>query len=284
MSNPHVYDVNEAEFQARVMERSLEIPVLVDFWAPWCEPCKVLGPVLEKLAAEYAGRFELVKVNVDEAQQLAMMLRVRSVPTVYLFKDGQPVDAFQGAQPESDIRALLDQHIPAAELSPMASALACLDGGDQEGAAALFQEILREEPDNAEVLMHMARIALSMGERDAALQYANLISDKDPLYDVAQRFKQTLSFADDAGDEAALRARTEANPKDAEAWYKLGATLAVAGRFNDAAAAFIKVVSVDRGFREDAGREAAISLFDMMDVKDPAVRRLRRRLAMYVLG
>ncbi|MBU1430427.1 thioredoxin [Myxococcota bacterium] len=284
MSKPHVYDISEAEFQSRVMERSLEVPVLVDFWAPWCAPCKQLGPVLEKLAAEYAGRFELVKVNTEEAQQLATMLRIRSIPTVYLFMDGQPIDGFQGVQPEAKIRALLEQHIPEGEKGPMALGLECLDAGDQQGAAAYFQDALRAEPKNGEALMHMARIALNMGEREAASRYASLVESHDPLYGAAQRFKQTLSFADDAGDEAALRAQIEANSKDVEAWYRLGATLAVGGRFNEAAEAFIKVVALDRGFREDAGREAALSLFDMMDQADPATRRLRRRLAMYVLG
>ena len=143
-TKPFVSDATDADFQEKVLKRSLEVPVLLDCWAPWCGPCKTLGPILESLAAQYEGRFELVKVDVDQCQQVAMALRVQTVPTVFLIKDGRPVDGFQGAQSESAIKAMLDRHVAPPDFDPYQAADAAHAAGELEAAAGLYRQLLAE--------------------------------------------------------------------------------------------------------------------------------------------
>lgn len=274
-----IIDVSDSNFQELVIAKSRDIPVLLDFWAPWCGPCKALGPALEKLATEYAGRFILAKLNVDENPQASMALRVQTVPTVYIFKDGQPVDGFQGAQPESALRALLDRHVPAPAVDALEVARQAFEAGKLEQAAEGFRAILEEKPDSGAARLGMARIALQAGDMGAAQGWVDGISEDNSEYFAAQKLKGVMGFHADGGNEQALRDRVERTSNDVEAWYSLGATLAIQNRLEEAMDAFLKVVELDRSFRDDAGRLALLSLFELVGNEDPAVLTCRRRLA-----
>ena len=274
-----IYDVTEAQFQEKVLLRSREVPILLDLWAPWCGPCKTLTPILEKLASEYNGAFELAKVNVDECPQIQMALRVQSVPTIYVIKNGQPVDGFQGNQPESTIRELLDRHVEKPDTDPLVAAKAAIADGRDDDAARLFRSLLEADSTHGEARLGMAKLALKHADAAAAADWLNGIEASDPVHSQAERLRGVIAFSADAGDISELKAETEASPKNADAWYKLGASYAVDGNFEGAFEAFLTVVSIDRELREDGGRKALLSLFDLVGTQDPLVVKSRRRLA-----
>ena len=237
------------------------------------------SPILESLASEYGGAFELAKVNVDECPQISMALRVQSVPTIYLIKDGQPIDGFQGAQPESAIRALLDRHVSKPATDPLVAAKAAISEGRDNEAAHLFRGLIEQDPAHAEARLGMARLALKNADATAAQGWLEGILEDDPLYPQVERVRGVIAFSQDTGDLTALLEATAAHPKDAESWYRLGATHAVNGTFDEAMAAFLKVVNVDRDLREDGGRKALLSIFDLVGADDPSVIKARRMLA-----
>lgn len=275
-----IFDVvGVPDFQEKVMHASMDTPVLVDFWAPWCQPCKTLTPTLEKVVKDYRGAVLLAKVNVDEAQQLAMAFRVQSVPTVYLFFQGQPVDGFQGAQPESAIRALLDQVAAPPKAAPLEVGREAFAKGDMITAEQAFTEVLADEPKHGESLLALARIALGRGAATTAAGWLDRIPREDPAFAQAERMRGAFKFAEDAGDLVALEAAVAANPGDTASWYALGATRATRGDMEGACKAFLKVVTLDRGFREDGGRSALLAIFDVLGGDDPLVATYRRRLA-----
>ena len=275
----YAFNVSEHDFQERVMLRSQQVPVLVDFWAEWCGPCKTLGPLLERLAEEFGGAFELAKVDVDANQQLAAMFRIQSIPTCFLFVGGQPVDGFQGAQTESAVRALLERAGIVADFDPLELATSALNAGDAAAAEQLYLEILADNPMDGPALLGLARAQLNLGRTDDATATLERIGPNEPEREAAERLKGVIGFSADAGDLAALLKLTEAEPRNPAGWYGLGATYATRGEFEAGYEAFLKVVTLDRGFREDAGRRALLSLFDLSDPEDPTVIAYRRRLA-----
>ncbi|MFN3201992.1 MAG: thioredoxin [Bradymonadia bacterium] len=275
---PFVYDVSEAEFEEKVIKRSLEVPVVVDFWAPWCGPCKQLGPILEELTAEWGGALELAKVNIDEAPMLAQMLRIQSIPTVYAFKGGQPIDGFMGAQPRPQLKAFFERLAPAPERDPMEVAEEALAAGDLLTAEQGFQKALSQDPNNGYAAVGMARVCLARKDTTTAGNWLDQIDETSPAFLAATNLKGVMAFADEVGNETELRAAVEANPKDAAAWYSLGATLATANRMEEAMAAFLNVVKADRQYKEDGGRKALLALFNLIGQDDPAVISARRKL------
>ena len=276
----YVSEANEQNFQQRVMERSMEVPVVVDFWAEWCAPCRTLGPILEKLAEEYAGGFELVKVDIDKNPRLAQAFRVQSIPLVYAFAGGQPVDGFQGALSAAEVKKFIERLVPAPVQSPIEVARAALEAGDFPLAKEAFEAVLEGKPDApGEAHLGLARVALAARDAAEATHHLDRIGEADPQYTQAQRLKGVLAFNIDSGDESALRAAVAANPKDTQSWYQLGATLATQLRYEDALDCFLEVVARDRSFREDAGRKAMVSLFDLLGAEHESALKYRRRLA-----
>lgn len=280
---PAIFEVKEvADFQERVMRRSMEVPVLVDFWAVWCQPCKTLSPTLEKIVNEYKGALELAKVNVDQAKQLAAAFRIQSIPTVFLFVDGQPVDAFQGAQPEKAIRQFLEAHVKPADQDPLEVAREAMAAGDMELAEQAYQAVLSKDPRHGEALLGMARVCLGRGDTDVAASYIGAIPEEDPAWAQGQRLKGVFAFSAASGDLAALQAQVAADANDVEAWYCLGATRATRGEWEAACAAFMEVVKRDRALRDDGGRRALLAIFDLLGGEDPVVMTYRRRLTAYL--
>lgn len=274
-----IKEVGEQDFQPAVMRRSLDVPVVANFYSPRFPECAAVTASLKTLAKEFAGRFELANVNIDEAQQLATMFRLQTVPTVFLFKDGNPVDGGPGAMSEVALRALIERHVPPPVADPLEAAQEAMSAGDLMGAERAYQSVIRERPDNAEARLGLARVALSTGRLDEAAGQLDAIQKDSPFITQAERLRGMFAFSADAGDVADLQSKVEARPDDVEAWYQLGATLSLSGGIEDAVRAFLKVVELDRTFRDDAGRVALLSLFDLLGSEDPLVLKYRRRLA-----
>lgn len=274
----YTHRATDADFQTKVLVKSNEVPVLVDFYSPRMGG-DVLGPTLETLAEEYAGAFEVVQVDVDQSPRVAMMFQLQTVPTVYLVQGGRPVDGFTGNIAEAEVRQFLDRYVERPAADPLEVAAAAMAEGRYDAAAAAYRAALDKEPGKGDALVGMARVAIASADLDAARGWLDRIDEGDPAHDAAERLRGMLGFGADAGDRAALRARVEADPKDVEAWYALGATEALAGDTDAAFAAFLEVVGRDRTYRDDAGRKALLSLFDLIGASDPRVVKARRRLA-----
>ncbi len=274
-----VFEVTDHDFQEKVLLRSREVPVAVDFYADWCQPCKVLTPLLERVVGSFSGGMLLAKMDVDKNPQVSQALRIQSMPTVVVFKDGQPVDGFQGAQPEKVVREMLSRHAAVAEQDPIEIAQAALTAGDVALAQRAFEMVVAEQPDHGDALLGLARIAIGSGDVDRAKSWLDRIADLNPAFQAAERLRGLLGFGEFAGDIGALKARVEADAKDVDAWYSLGASFVLAGQNEASMDAFLTVVTTDREYRDDGGRQALLSIFDLLGTDDPAVLKYRRRLA-----
>ncbi|MBU1264075.1 MAG: co-chaperone YbbN [Gammaproteobacteria bacterium] len=273
----HALDVGLADFQQHVLDESKHRPVLVDFWAPWCGPCKSLKPVLEKLAAEYGGKFLLAKVNSDDNQELATRYGVRGIPSVKAFVDGEPVDEFSGALPESEVRAFLDRLVPgpAEELRAQAAELRL--AGDMSGALQVLADASRIDPAHIGVRLDAAEIMLDLNEADETRRLiAGVADDADSR---VPQLKARLQFMGAAGeDEAALAARVAANENDLEARLKLAQLRVAAGQYEAGMDQLLEIVRRDRSFGDDIGRKTLLSVFDLLGGGELS-SRYRRMLA-----
>ncbi|MGY0652557.1 thioredoxin [Luteimonas sp. A537] len=289
-AKPHVLDVTTDNFEAEVLDRSLQTPVLIDFWAEWCGPCKTLGPVLEKLAADYNGAFLLAKVDVESEQQLAGAFQIRSIPTIILVKDGQPVDGFPGALPEGELREFLARHgIVPADAPADADAAADAEPVAPVDPQAEVQRLRREveaAPDNDGLKLDLAVALLATGATAEAGPLldglpANLATD-----DRALRARAALGFAAllrDAPQAAVLEAALAADPADLRARHLLGAHHMVAGRHDAALEEFMAMLRHDRDFDDGLPRKALIEAFRVID--DPGlVSRYRRQMSALLLS
>ncbi|TDB28020.1 thioredoxin [Stenotrophomonas sp. ATCM1_4] len=277
---PHVFEATTETFEADVLQKSLQTPVLVDFWATWCGPCKSLGPILEKLAGEYNGAFELAKVDVDKEQQIAAAFQIRSVPTVFLIKDGQIVDGFPGAMPEGQLREFLTQHgVMPAEASTDAEPEA-LPLDPQAEVAALRQAIVAE-PDKAELKLDLALALLKIGAAEEAGQLLDALPANLSTDDRAVRARARLDFGNalkDAPAAATLAQRVQADGNDLEARYQLGVHHLLGGEDEAALEQFIEMLRIDRGFRDSLPKKTLIDAFRVIEDED-LVGRYRRRMS-----
>jgi putative thioredoxin len=271
-----VIDVGDADFETAVIDRSRTTPVVVDFWAPWCGPCRALGPLLEGLAQEHAGAFLLAKVNVDEAPGVAQAFGIQSIPAVKGFRDGMLVAEFVGAQPESTVRKLLEVVLPNAADRLVADAA----GQAPEAAEATLRAALELEPRHPKALVSLARLVAGRGDVAEALRLLDLVAPPSPLLAEADRLAAELRMrSDGAGDEAALRARIAADPEDLAGRLALGRTLAALGRHEDALAELLAVVQREPRFADDAARKAMLDLFAVLGSDHPLTERFRGELA-----
>ena len=270
-------DVNLPDFQAAVIDESRSRPVVVDFWAPWCGPCKSLKPILEKLAAEYSGKFRLVKVNADDNQALSQQYGVRGIPAVKAFVDGEIVDEFSGALPEAEVRAFLDRLIPGPAEELRAQASAARAAGDSGAALQLLAEASKLDPQHIGIRLDAAEIMLDLKEADEAQRLlGGVTDDADPRVAQLKARLQFLGAAD--ADEAALQARIAADSNDLEARLAL-ANLAIAGqRYEDGMEQLLEIVRRDRSFQDDIGRVTLLSVFSLLGGGE-LVSRYRRLLA-----
>lgn len=272
-------DVTAATFERDVLQASAAVPVVVDFWAPWCAPCRALTPVLEKLEREYAGRFTLAKVNSDEQLDLATAFGIRSIPCVIAFRDGRPVSQFLGALPESQVRAFIDKLLPSASELERARAASLRSAGDRAGAAAALRQGLELDPSSDPVRLDLAEVLLELGEADAA---ERLLAEVRPNIDWdarADALRAGVGFARAAGSEGELSARLAANPDDHEARLALAQRHAGARRYREAMDQLVAIVARDKGWRDGEARKQLLHLFTLAADQPELVSEYRRKLA-----
>lgn len=275
------FDVSLEEFEAKVIVPSQDVPIVVDFWAPWCEPCKVLKPLLEKLAEEYAGRFLLAMVNADENPEISQHFGVRSIPSVKVLFQGQLVDEFTGALPESEIRAFLDRFaLPAVGGNLREEAAALVAAGQLEEALAKLVEASRAKPEDQAVQLDAVDVLMQLGRNDEAQQL--LSGEYLQEADRANALRARLALAAGAADTGEIEARLAANPADHAARIALSHAYAAQSRFREAMEAALEVVVRDRTFDEGKGRTTLLKLFEALggsDQYDDLIREFRRKLS-----
>ena len=295
-------DVTVANFEAEVIEASKTVPVLVDFWAPWCGPCKSLGPILEKVELEYGGRFKLVKINSDDEQQLAGAFGIRSIPTCVLMKDGKPVDGFMGALPEGQVKAFLDKHVPSAleaeAAEDEAEAMADAQAGDTGSALEKLADALAKDPDNKQARQDYAKLLLRSGlvaEAQAALAPVMPLADTEAWVRNVDLWAQAL-VAGASADEGALVAAIEANKRDFAARYALAQLRVAQQRYTDAMEELLEILMRDKSWSDELARKCYVAVLDIITPpmpkveqgkvppEDPTVVKYRRRLSSVVLS
>jgi len=286
-----IREVTDQSFMKDVIEASREVPVIVDFWAPWCGPCKTLGPVLEQAVTAARGAVRMAKVNVDENQMVAGQLRVQSIPTVYAFFQGQPVDGFQGAVAPSEVKAFVERLAKMAGGDGIEEALEAaetmLAEGALQDAAQTFAAIMAEVPDSARAIGGLARTLLAAGDADEAKATLDRAPDEvknDPAIQAARSALELAEMTQETGEAAELRARLEANPADHQARYDLALAL-IAARDNEGAIdALLELFRRDREWNDGAARTQLFKLFDTLGPKDPLTQKGRRRLSSMIFA
>ena len=277
----HVFDIDQQTFETEVLQASMDTPVLVDFWATWCEPCKSLGPTLEKLAVEFNGAFRLGKVDVDAQQELAAMFGIKSVPTVMLVKDGQVLDGFAGALPEGQLREFLIRHVQPLEGEPAEAEVIDSPAETPEAAINRLQQEIAAEPAKAERKLELALALMQNGQTDAAQAQLDALPANLAADDRAQRLRSELDLANavkQAPDSTELRQRIDANPEDWLARDQLGVRLLLEGNPEAGLEEFLVILQKARDWNDGQAKKRLLAAFATLDDAE-LVGRYRRRMA-----
>ena len=286
-----IMDVSEADFMAEVVDASMTVPVVVDFWAPWCGPCKTLGPQLESAVEAAKGAVKMVKVNVDQNQRIAAQLRVQSIPTVYAFWQGQPVDAFQGAVPASEVQAFVKRLAELAGDGGLAEAIeaaeAMLAEGAVDDAAQTFAAILEEDPANVAAYAGLVQCHIAKGDLDEAEAVLNgapaEIAKAAPL-EAAHAQLELARQAAGAGPVAELQAAVDANPADLQARFDLALALQASNRMAEAVDMLLEIFRRDREWNDGAAKQQLFTIFEALKPNDPVVLNGRRKLSSMIFA
>ncbi|MCP5367769.1 MAG: thioredoxin [Hyphomicrobiales bacterium] len=280
-----IKETDTARFMADVIEASRQVPVIVDFWAPWCGPCKQLGPMLEKAVRQAGGMVRMVKVNVDENQQLAQQMRVQSIPAVYAFKNGQPVDAFVGAQAESQIKSFVER-LMGGQKAPIDQALEqaqqALAAGDAQTAGAIYNEVLAQDPANTGALAGLIRCFVQIGELDHARELADSLETElrqTPEVAAAITALELAGAGSSDAEVEELRAKLAADANDHQARFDLATALFARGQAEAAMDELLEIIRRKRDWNEEAARTQLLKIFEALGPMDPLVAAARRRLS-----
>jgi len=279
--SPYIHNVGMQNFQNLVLEKSINKPVLVDFWADWCQPCQTIMPMLAKLAEEYEGKFELAKVNADAEQELAAHFGIKSLPTMKLFFQGQIVDEKLGAVPESEIRAMLDKHIVSESQQFMQTAMMAYEQGQTEQALEMLNQALTRDPDNAEIKVTVAQMVHAQGDTESAQALLDSLDEEGSKLDAAIKLRAEIKLAAqlaDLPDINEIEQRLAQNPLDLEALLHKSRHLTAHGDYDNAMACLLTIMRTDRSFEEDIGRSSLLELFDLLGGEHPSVQTYRRKL------
>jgi putative thioredoxin len=284
-----VKDVSTATFMQEVVDASHDVPVIVDFWAPWCGPCKTLGPMLEKAVAETKGAVRMVKVDIDKSPELAQQMRIQSIPAVYAFLGGRPVDGFMGAVPESQIKDFIKRLVaaaPGAQASPVEEALAqakqALAEGDIGTASTFYGHILQHEPSNVDATAGMGRCYLAIGDLDKARAALASIPEESAKTADCQALRagiELAELAEQTGPESELEARLARDPNDHQARFDLAMAKYAGGDRQAAVDHLLDLIRRNRAWNEEAARKQLLKLFEAFGMADPLTVESRRRLS-----
>ncbi|HLY44687.1 MAG TPA: thioredoxin [Stellaceae bacterium] len=283
-----IKDVSTADFMAEVVDASFDQPVIVDFWAPWCGPCKQLGPILEKVVRAANGAVRMVKLNIDDNPEIAQQMRIQSIPAVYAFKDGRPVDGFVGAQPESQVKQFV-QRLGGAAAGPspveqaMQMAKEAAQAGDHNTAGALYAQVLQREPESAEALAGLARAMIGRGELEQAREVLGQATAEVARHAEIAAAHSALELAEQGqkamGSAGKLQARLAQNADDHEARLELATALFGAGQREAAIDELLTLFKRDRNWDDQAARRQLVKFFEVMGPTDPLTLSARRRLS-----
>jgi len=280
-----IFSVNAPDFEEKVVKASFEIPVLVDFWAEWCGPCKALGPLLERIVISYGGKVALAKVDVDANHELASRFGIRSIPTVKIFLDGAVMDEFVGALPESDIRAVIDSIASDGTADLLANAEKLFEESQFDEVESVFTDLLEREPGNTGALIGLSRLKIIKGDEAGARQLLCSIQETDVQYEEAKTLIGALEFFKICKQHGGLKKSlkgSEKNPGDLEARYILGCCYAAENSYREALETFLSIVRKNRQFGDDKARKAMLTIFAVIGSNSALTAEYRKQLAMEV--